>query len=64
MTTDPDGIEPGQTWTARYHSGNTVTVTTVTARRIGMTHPYTSTPNATSYLARRKFLAAYHRPAA
>lgn len=57
--TDPDGIYPGQTWTARYQTVNSVRVTVVDGPRIGFARPYDH--GATSYLTRRKFLAAYRR---
>lgn len=58
--TDPDGIYPGQTWTARHQTALAVRVTIVDGRHIGFTRPYDH--GATSYLTRRKFLATYRRP--
>jgi hypothetical protein len=57
-TPDPDGIYPGQTWTARYQTASSVRVTVVDGPRIGFTPKDSDT---VKYLTRRKFAAAYRR---
>lgn len=55
---DPDGIEPGQTWASRYMTGRTVRVTVIDGNRVGFTPDKRVT---VEYLTRRRFLNAYQQ---
>lgn len=55
--TDPDGIEPGQTWASRHQRRDTVRITVVEPDRIGFTSDRGST--VVRYLRRRKFTTGY-----
>lgn len=56
---DPDGIEPGQTWSANNMPGNSVRVTVVDVDRIGFTETRPVNSRTVRYMPRRKFAGTY-----